>query len=83
MNSQVERSFRDSVTSFRRMSLKESQQIHPMHLKIVTAAPGDTVEKLGRRMAVSDHAIERFRVLNGLSTSHRIKPGDKLKIVID
>ncbi len=34
-------------------------------------------------MAVSDHAIERFRVLNGLSATDRIKPGDKLKIVVD
>ena len=65
------------------MSLKESQQIHPMHLQVVTAAPGDTVEKLARRMASSDHAIERFRVLNGLSAADRIKPGDRLKIVVE
>ena len=71
----------NSVTSFRRMSLKESQQIHPMHLQIVTAARGDTVEKLAHRMAVTDHSTERFRVLNGLSAADRIKPGDKLKIV--
>ena len=83
MNAQVERSFRESVTSFRRMSLKESQQVHPMHLQIVTAAHGDTVEKLARRMATGDHAVERFRVLNGLSATDRIKPGDKLKVVVD
>ena len=83
MNAQIDRSFRDSVTSFRRMSLKESQQIHPMHLQIVTATTGDTVENLARRMAPSDNAIERFRVLNGLSATDRIKPGDKLKIVVE
>ncbi|MBZ5625176.1 MAG: GRP family sugar transporter [Acidobacteriia bacterium] len=83
MNAQIDRSFRESVASFRRMSLKESEQIRPMHLKIITAAPGDTVEKLARHMAISDHAVERFRVLNGLSAADRIKPGEKLKIVVE
>jgi predicted Zn-dependent protease len=34
-------------------------------------------------MAISDHAIERLRVLNGLSATDRIKPGDRLKIVVE
>jgi predicted Zn-dependent protease len=34
-------------------------------------------------MAISDHAIERFRVLNGLSAGDRLKPGEKLKIVVE
>jgi predicted Zn-dependent protease len=83
MNAQIDRSFRESVASFRRMSLKESEQVRPMHIKIITAAPGDTVEKLARHMAISDHAVERFRVLNGLSAADRIKPGEKLKIVVE
>ena len=83
MNEQNDRSFRESVATFRRMSLKESQQLHPMRLKIVTAAPGDTVEKFARHMAISDHAVERFRVINGLSPTDHIKPGDKLKLVVD
>jgi predicted Zn-dependent protease len=83
MNEDSDRSFRESVESFRRMSLKESQQVHPMRLKIVTAGPGDTVEKLARRMAINDHAVERFRVLNGLSANDHIKPGEKLKLVVD
>ena len=83
MNAQIDRSFRESVASFRRMSLKESEQIRPMHLKIITAAPGDTVEKLARHMAISDHAVDRFRVLNGLSAADRIKPGEKLKIIVE
>ena len=62
----VDRSFRESVATFRRMSLKESEQVHPLHLKIVTVGANDTVEKLARRMAIADHPLERFRVLNGL-----------------
>ncbi|MFN3656064.1 MAG: M48 family metalloprotease [Pseudolabrys sp.] len=80
---QVDRAFRDSVMSFRRMSLKESGDIRPLHLKIVTVGPHDTQEKLARRMAVSERPLEVFRVINGLSAQHRLKPGDKVKIVVE
>ena len=65
------------------MSLKESAAIHPLHLKIVTVRAGDTPEKLARRMATTDHALNRFRVLNGLSAHDRLKPGEKVKIVVE
>ena len=79
----VDRSFRESVATFRRMSLKESEQVHPLRLKIVTVGAGDTIEKLGRRMAVSDRKIERFRVINGFGANDRLKPGEKVKIVVE
>jgi predicted Zn-dependent protease len=79
----IDRSFRESVASFRRMSLKESEQVKPLRLKIVTAGAGDTVEKLARRMALPDRRLERFRALNGLDERARVKPGDKVKLVVD
>jgi predicted Zn-dependent protease len=79
---QADRSFRESVATFRRMSLKESQQVHPLRLKIVTVGANDTVEKLAHRMS-GDHQIERFRVINGLSATERLKSGEKVKIVVD
>jgi predicted Zn-dependent protease len=79
----ADRSFRESVATFRRMSLKESEQIHPLRLKIVTAGAHDTVETLARRMAITDHQVERFRVINGLAANDRVKPGDKVKIVVE
>ena len=65
------------------MSLKESEQVHPLRLKIVTVGANDTVEKLAHRMATSDRKLERFRVINGLSASDRLKPGEKVKIVVE
>lgn len=82
-SAQTDRAFRDSVMSFRRMSLKESSEIHPLHLKIVTVGPHDTQDKLARRMAVSDNKLNAFRVINGLSASDKLKAGDKVKIVVD
>jgi predicted Zn-dependent protease len=78
----VDRSFRESVATFRRMSLKESEQVHPQRLKILTVGARDTVEKLARRMA-TDRQLERFRVINGLSATDRLKPGEKAKVVVD
>jgi predicted Zn-dependent protease len=80
---QSDRAFRESVMTFRRMTLKESEQVKPLHLRIVTVGAGDTPEKLARRMGTSDHSLERFRVLNGLGAHDRLKPGDKMKLAVE
>ncbi len=80
---QVDRSFRESIATFRRMSLKESEQVHPLRLKIVAVGANDTVETLARRMATGDHSLDRFRVINGLGPHDAVKPGAKVKIVVD
>ena len=80
---EVDRAFRESVGTFRRMTLAESQAAKPLHIKIVTVAPGDTVERLASRMAVPDRPVERFRVLNGLGPNDRANPGDHVKIVVE
>ncbi|HEY7664540.1 MAG TPA: M48 family metalloprotease, partial [Xanthobacteraceae bacterium] len=59
MNAEADRTFRESVNSFRRMTLAESQAAKPLHLKIVTVAAGDTVERLASRMPVAGHQVER------------------------
>jgi predicted Zn-dependent protease len=78
----ADRSFRESVGTFRRMSLQESAQVHPLRLKIVTVGAHDTVETLARHMA-TDRPAERFRVINGLAANDRVKPGDKVKVVVE
>ena len=83
MTPAVDRSFRELISSFRRMSLQESAQVHPLRLKIVSVGAKDTVELLARRMAIADHALDRFRVLNGLGANDTLKPGAKVKVVVD
>ena len=51
------------------------REVKPLHIKIVTVGANDTVETLARRMAVGDHRLERFRVLNGLGPHDAVKPG--------
>jgi predicted Zn-dependent protease len=80
---ETDRAFRDSVGTFRRMTLAESEAAKPLRIKIVTVQPGDTVEKVAARMDVVDHPLERFRVLNGLEPGDKLKPGDQIKIVVE
>lgn len=80
---EIDRVFRDSVGTFRRMSIAETEQAKPLRLKVITVGPSDTVEKLAARMAVADRSVERFRVLNGLDGSDRLRPGSEVKIVVE
>ncbi|MGE3147642.1 MAG: M48 family metalloprotease [Pseudorhodoplanes sp.] len=79
----TDRSFRESVGSFRRMTVAERQAAKPLRLKVVKVGANDTVEKLADRMAVGDRPLERFRVLNGLDAKDRLKPGDLVKLIVE
>ena len=80
---ETDRIFRESIGTFRRMSLAEIEGAKPLRLQVVTVRPGDTVEKLASRMAVADRPLERFRVLNGLEPGERLKSGSEVKIVVE
>jgi predicted Zn-dependent protease len=83
MTPAADQAFRASVDSFRRLSLAETEAAKPLRLKVVAVRPGETVEQLARRMANLDHPVERLRVINGLSTSEELKPGERVKTVVD
>ena len=80
---EADRSFRESIQTFRRLSLQEIRSTKPLRLKIVKVQPGDTLETLATRMALLDHQVERFRVLNGLDASEELKVGDLVKIIVE
>ncbi len=78
-----ERNARETVNSFRRLSLDEIQAARPLRIKVINVQPGDTVESLSHRMAGVDRPAERFRVLNGLEAHAQVKARDRVKIVVD
>src|SRR5436190_15852533 len=82
-NTESERNARETVNSFRRLTLEEIQAARPLRIKVITAQPGDTVESLADRMAGIDRPAERFRILNGLDQHAQVKPRDRVKIVVD
>ncbi|KIZ38184.1 Zn-dependent protease [Rhodopseudomonas palustris] len=78
-----ERNARETVASFRRLTLDEIQAARPLRIKVITVQPGDTVESLSHRMAGVDRPAERFRLLNGLDANSTVKPRERVKIVVD
>ena len=78
-----DRNARETVNSFRRLTLEEIQAARPLRIKVITVQPGDTVESLSHRMAGVDRPAERFRILNGLDAHAQVKMRDRVKIVVD
>lgn len=74
--------FNSMFTSVRRLSTAEAAAIRPRRVDVVTVGRGDTVASLSRRMAFSKYQTERFQVLNRLTASSRLTPGQKVKIVV-
>lgn len=79
----VDRAFRYSVGTFRRMTLAESEAAKPYRLKIAAVRPGDTVDKLVARMAAIDRPVERFLVVNGMVSGEALKVGDEVKLIVE
>jgi predicted Zn-dependent protease len=83
-NPETDQEFRASVETFRRLTLAEIQAARPLHIKIVKAKPGDTVENLAARyMAHFSQPADRLRVLNGLEHTARLKSGDMVKVAVE
>jgi predicted Zn-dependent protease len=74
--------FDPMFTSVRRLNASEAAAIRPRRVDVITVARGDTIATLARRMAYSDYQTERFQVLNRLTSSSRLTPGQKVKIVV-
>ena len=65
------------VNSLRRISAAEAAAIQPKVIRVVTVAPGDTVQSLAQRMAYRDFKLERFMALERLQPSTRLLPGQE------
>lgn len=74
--------FNSMFSSMRRITTQEAGSVIPRVVDIVTVRSGDTVASLASRMAYTDNQVERFRVLNGLSSNATLTAGQKVKIVV-
>ncbi len=72
----------DKHEPLRRITAQEAAAIQPRVIKVVTVAPGDTVNGLAQRMAYRDFRDERFRSLNGLAPNATLTPGQRVKVVV-
>ncbi len=74
--------FEGMVNSMRRISEAEAGSVRARKIDVVTVRSGDTVQSLARRMAYTDYQLERFLVLNALTSSSRLTPGQQVKIAV-
>jgi predicted Zn-dependent protease len=79
----TDRAFRASIETFRRLSLTEIRTARPLRVKVITVKNGDTIESLAAHMNHVEQPVARFRVLNGLTHTARLKAGDQVKILIE
>ncbi|WP_447761140.1 M48 family metalloprotease [Sphingopyxis panaciterrae] len=74
--------FNSMFNSVRRLSATEIAAIKPRRIDVVTVGRADTVASLAKRMAYSNYQSERFQVLNRLTATSRLTPGQKVKLVV-
>lgn len=74
--------FDGMFASMRRITPAEAAAIKPRKVSVVTVRKGDTLQSLAGRMAYADHQIDRFLVLNGLSSTAQPVPGQKVKLIV-
>jgi predicted Zn-dependent protease len=68
--------------SVRRLSAQEAAAVKPRRIDVVTVKSSDTVQKLSERMAYDDNKLDRFLVLNALTSNSTLKAGQRVKTVI-
>lgn len=74
--------FDSMFRSIRRISAAEASAVKPRKLSVVTVKSADTLQSLSKRMAYTDKPLERFLVLNGMTSASRLTPGQKVKLVV-
>jgi predicted Zn-dependent protease len=80
---ELDRAFRETIGSFRRMPQAEASAIRPLTLRIVRASDGDTPASMAARMGSSDQALEQFLILNGLDRGQSLTVGASYKVVAE
>lgn len=65
------------------LSEKEAENLQPLRIKVHTVKAGETAEKLADKMALGDLREETLRALNGIPADYVLKPGQKVKLVVN
>ena len=73
--------FNAMFSSMHRISDGEAAGIRPRKVSVLTVKRGDTLQSLASRMAYSDNQMDRFLVLNGLTSASALIPGQKIKLI--
>jgi predicted Zn-dependent protease len=70
------------IGSFRLLSPAEAASLRPRKIRVVTVGQGDTIATMARRMAVPDHHVEAFLMLNDRDPKPELRPGERVKLIV-
>jgi predicted Zn-dependent protease len=83
LNDETDARFKGSIASFRQTTADEANNLKPLRLAVVKAAPGQRAEDVARHMAIADRPLEHFLLLNGLETAGALSAGESYKTVVE
>ncbi|MBM3607437.1 MAG: Zn-dependent protease [Alphaproteobacteria bacterium] len=83
LDAESDRTFMESINSFRRMSPDDARRLRPLRLALAAAGANDNQESMARRMAVPARARDVFALINGLQKNDRLQAGARYKLVVE
>jgi predicted Zn-dependent protease len=83
LNDDTQSAFQSFINSFRRIAPDEASSVRALHLTVVTAKDGDTLDGFAARMTVPDRPLDYFLLLNGVERGASLRTGEAYKIVTE
>jgi predicted Zn-dependent protease len=77
----IDREIDRSVRSFRALTAREADSVHPNRLDFYTVRPGDSWQSIAARGGALVRAAE-LAIMNDHAVNEQPKPGDRIKIVV-
>ena len=65
----------------RKLTPAEVASLKPLRVRVVTARAGDTVATLAGRMMGTERKLDLFRLINAMTATSTVRPGEKFKII--
>lgn len=78
----VERAFTAAIRSFRPLTSREAEDIHPSRIDLYTAREGDTWQSIAERQGAGIVKPTTLAIMNGHAVNDQPRPGERLKIVV-
>ena len=67
--------------SFRKLTAPEVASLKPLRVRVITARAGDTIASLAGRMMGTERKLDLFRLINAMTMTSTVRPGEKFKII--
>ena len=83
LTEEAKQRFQASIDSFHHVSADEVNAVRRLRLAISVAKPGETAEAVAAQMAVPDHPLDYFLLINELARGEPLHRGESYKIVVE